>query len=95
MDCSTCHIKQEDDEWLKTHVEDDEPYGPGINVTPHDYGYWIHVPIDEGSLQDFINDERIPTSLKDIMRKAFHAGCIWVKLDCDGYAYHNLPQYDW
>ena len=90
MDCSTAHVTNRDiNDLLK---RDDCP----VCSYPYDCGTFVYVcqtdiegaillMKDLGFSQEFIN----------LMRLARENDCKYIRLDCDGMRYKDIPSFDW
>jgi hypothetical protein len=98
---NTGHITQQDNEILRTIVQGAAAYEHlNLHVEAHEYGYWVNVSSDNNSHdiglyhRDLL-DAGLSTSFCSLLKIAFNLGCIWMNLDCDGWTYKTLNQYDW
>lgn len=60
----------------------------------YEEGFWILVPIEEGS-SDEIMEAGGSAYLIDVLDRAYELDCYWVKLDRDGNEYEDLRTYNW
>lgn len=82
LDISLEHITTETNDKL---VELDRD--GAIYVVPHYYGFFVYVA-------DYVEPET-PADLKAVLEFARDKGCGWIKFDCDGEKYEQLPVYHW
>jgi hypothetical protein len=81
---STAHITKECSEFLSKGIV-------GNIVIDWDYGWFIWV-----DTEDMYSDAMIAfPALINLMETATAKGCSWLRLDCDGPIYENLPTYEW
>ncbi len=85
MDCSTVHLRLETLQAIRDeHV--------GHLLYPNPYGAFCWVP-DEADFGE-IDEETVPQDLIDVLRFARKESCDWIKFDCDGTEYDELPKYE-
>jgi hypothetical protein len=68
----------------------------------YDYGYglfvWVPEKVEVSQLfleMKASEREAFSSDLKNILEIAMKLGCQFVRFDCDGPLYEELPQYDW
>lgn len=88
LDLSTCVITE-----AESRIVSDAP----VRTIEHEYGWWIHVPMDEEELAEGADGwwSDLP-NLRAVLRAAQERGASWVNLDQDGYdTIPGLPTFDW
>jgi hypothetical protein len=93
LDVSTAHITTADAKLLDLCG--------GANpfvVYKYPEGYFVHVSIEDKYFHQTIAEARKAGYSKAfiaIMRWAWSKSCWFVRLDCDGFTYSDLPTYEW
>jgi hypothetical protein len=90
---STGHISQEDDVLLTDEAETN--LTPDLVVYKYEYGYLIYIsdPLDE--LIEGRIKKNYTEAFVNLLKLAKEQKCSYLKLDCDGQIYDNLPTFDW
>ncbi len=110
IDVSTAHITKEDDEILTLCLNDEKIDFPKSltsgnviesgDIAPagnyFEYGYWIFVGLgfDWGTVAQRDGSPLSPSFI-NLYQRAYHSDADWMKIDCDGMIYDDLPKYDW
>jgi hypothetical protein len=90
LDLSTCVITE-----AESRLVADAP----VRVIEHDYGWWLHVPLEEWDEDQLRPDaegwDGLP-NVRAVLYAARERGASWVNLDCDGYdVIPGLPTFEW
>ena len=96
---NTGHIRTEDNELL-TRITQGIQDESELMVDGHDYGFRVYVPVDytDEDFQAVVNSARkegLSDSFCTIFQIARATNSNWLKLDCDGSIYKQLPTFDW
>ena len=102
IDVSTAHITKEDGELLMACMGNTFPEGAPDqgDIAPmgynFDYGHWIFVGLgsDWGTVAQR-DGSRFSPSFINLYQRAAHSDADWMKIDCDGMIYDDLPKYVW
>ena len=86
LDCSTAHVTEEEMDALVECVTPTSSYHD-------DYGCWMYC-IDT-VYDDDVSAWREYPNLFGIVRYALARGCMYVRLDQDGWEHENLPTFEW
>ena len=76
------------------------PRDPQEDIAPAGYafdqGYWIFVGLgsDWGTVAQR-DGSRFSPSFINLYQRGYHSDADWMKIDCDGMIYDDLPKYDW
>lgn len=92
---STVHIDPETAKWLDGSPSTVWMTVPTVHQLPFtvwksEYGYFLSTTI----LDSQEHDITVPADLLACLRKASEAGCEWLRLDGDGPAVADLPDYE-
>ena len=79
----TCHDKEVLEDGLKELI-----------LLSWEYGWIIY--LDEDWIdENLIESNRLSMDFVNLMALALKEGCQWLRLDCDGPTYENLPTHEW
>ena len=89
---STTHITKEDDYKLSTLTDSE------LMIDKHEYGYRVYisnVPHELESIIYAIREEGMSEAFINLYKLAHSMGVQWIKFDCDGTIYKELPTFSW
>lgn len=84
---STAHITKEENDDLINAPHTDSP----LCVHSNEYHHVIAIPQED--LDDF--EDSVSGNILNLLKIAKKNGCDYLKLDCDGFVYDDLPKFDW
>ena len=93
FDVSTAHVTRKDDQILKKAQDILDP--PTLIVYPYEEGYFIYVPIVVKEYVSSMKKEGYSKAMVTLLTRARAHDCTFLRLDCDGMIYEDLPTYDW
>ena len=91
IDMNMSHVSMEDDKLLTTCTEDDNP---PIVVYDYEEGYFIHISWFP-EMPQVLKDYGFSEEFIHIYTRTAALGADFLRLDCDGVGYDDLPVFDW
>jgi hypothetical protein len=96
---NSAHITEKDDKYLQDIVTETITDSELI-VDSHDYGYRVYVAVDYSDDDfDFIVNSARKAGMSDELSILLHMArtykANWMKIDCDGSTYEQLPTFEW
>lgn len=90
LECATCHIKPETNNWLKSVANvPDFSSRTGMTVASYENGFFITVPrTNEYS-------DAVPDDLRFVLDIARQQACTVLQLDTNGWRLLDMPMFDW
>ena len=107
---STGHLTKEDNDLLEKGSaaifspgkwgDNLRPYGTSalpVSVYPFHHGFIVHVheELGEPSFEKEVSGYGLSEHFWNVLKAGKAHGATWVKFDCDGLLYDELPCFDW
>lgn len=90
LDMSTGHITKKDDDLLGN-----KDFENPLSLYRFDYGYFVFCMGAESGWAGVLLNYGYSQALVDILALGKSLDCKFVKLDCDGMEYKELPTFEW
>lgn len=96
---NSSHIRTEDNELL-TRITQGIQDESELMVDGHDYGFRVYVPVDytDEDFQAVVNSalkEGLSEEFCNLLHISRAHKANWMKVDCDGLFYNQLPKFSW
>jgi len=110
IDVSTAHITKEDNEILGLCLNDEfwQDFPKSLtsggviesDIAPTGYGfdqgYWVWTGLGTGWATEARREgSKLSESFINLYERAAHSDADWMKIDCNGMIYDDLPKYVW